>query len=128
MAAHDSAATWMINVSTRSPFFISLMSTVASLPFFLFTLPAGALADKVDRQRVGMLYQCWIGSDGCGLSSAWLTASAQSLHHPGKRVLRRNWICLLRSCLDINCASSGLGRGVALRGDLEWFAIQVVAL
>jgi hypothetical protein len=26
-----------------------LMSTVASLPFFLFTLPAGALADRVDR-------------------------------------------------------------------------------
>src|SRR5215510_13231367 len=78
VAAHGSAATWMINVSTGSPFSISLMSTVASLPFFLFTLPAGALADKVYRQKVGMLYQCWIGSDGCGLSSAWLTASAQS--------------------------------------------------
>ena len=94
VAAHDSAATWMMNVFTGSPLLISLMSTVASLPFFLFTLPAGALADKVDRQKVGMLYQCWIGSDGCGLSSAWLTASAQSLHHPGKRLLRRNWICL----------------------------------
>ena len=52
VAAHDSAATWMINVSTGSPFFISLLSTVASLPFFLFTLPAGALADKVDRQKL----------------------------------------------------------------------------
>src|SRR5246127_2443840 len=52
VASHDSAATWMINVSTGSPFFISLMSTVASLPFFLFTLPAGALADKVDRQKL----------------------------------------------------------------------------
>ena len=31
---------------------ISLMSTVASLPFFLFTLPAGALADKLDRQKL----------------------------------------------------------------------------
>jgi MFS family permease len=28
------------------------MSTVASLPFFLFTLPAGALADRVDRQKL----------------------------------------------------------------------------
>src|SRR5215831_5079529 len=52
VAAHDSAATWMINVSTGSPFFISLMSTVASLPFFLFTLPAGALADTVDRRKL----------------------------------------------------------------------------
>jgi MFS family permease len=52
VAAHDSAATWMMNVVTGSPFLISLMSTVASLPFFLFTLPAGALADKVDRQKL----------------------------------------------------------------------------
>jgi MFS family permease len=29
---------------------ISLLSTVASLPFFLFTLPAGSLADMVDRR------------------------------------------------------------------------------
>jgi len=28
------------------------MSTVASLPFFPFTLPADALADKVDRQKM----------------------------------------------------------------------------
>jgi MFS family permease len=52
VAAHDSAATWMMNVPTGSPFFISLISTVASLPFFLFTLPAGALADKLDRQKL----------------------------------------------------------------------------
>jgi MFS family permease len=29
-----------------STFMLSLISTVASLPFFLFTLPAGALADR----------------------------------------------------------------------------------
>jgi len=52
VAAHDSAATWMMNVFTGSPFLISLMSTLASLPFFLFTLPAGALADKVDRRKL----------------------------------------------------------------------------
>src|SRR6478736_2148033 len=52
VAAHDSAATWMMNVFTGSPFLLSLMSTLASLPFFLFTLPAGALADKVDRQKL----------------------------------------------------------------------------
>ena len=50
-AAHNSAATWMMNVVTGSPFLISLMATVASLPFLLFTLPAGVLADKVNRQK-----------------------------------------------------------------------------
>jgi Transmembrane secretion effector len=49
VAAHESAATWTMNVFTGSPLLLLMMSTVASLPFFLFTLPAGALANKVDR-------------------------------------------------------------------------------
>ena len=44
--------------------------------------------------EVDMPYQCWIGGDGRGLSNAWLAASSQSLPHPVKRVLHRNWICL----------------------------------
>jgi len=52
VAAHDSAATWLMNVFTGSPLLLSLMSTVAALPFFLFTLPAGTLADRVDRQKL----------------------------------------------------------------------------
>ena len=64
-----------------------------------------------------MPYQCWIGGDGCGLSNAWLAASSQSLPHPAKRVLHWSWICLQRARLDINCASSRLGRGVALCSD-----------
>ena len=52
VAAHDSAATWTMNIFTGSPLLLSLMSTLASLPFFLFTLPAGALADRVNRQKL----------------------------------------------------------------------------
>jgi MFS family permease len=52
VAAHDSAAIWMMNIFTESPFLLSLMSTVAAMPFLLFTLPAGALADRVDRRKL----------------------------------------------------------------------------
>ena len=52
MVAHDSAATWMMNFFTGSSLLLSLISTVASLPFFLFTLPTGALADRLDRQKL----------------------------------------------------------------------------
>jgi MFS family permease len=52
VVAHDNAATWMMSIFTGSPLMLSLMSTVAALPFFLFTLPAGALADRVDRQKL----------------------------------------------------------------------------
>ena len=73
MAAHDSAATWMMNVATGSPFLISLMSTVASLPFFLFTLPAGALADKVDRQKLICFVNVGLAATAVGLAVlGWL--------------------------------------------------------
>jgi len=73
VAAHDSAATWMMNAATGSPFLISLMSTVASLPFFLFTLPAGALADKVDRQKLICFVNVGLAATAVGLAVlGWL--------------------------------------------------------
>jgi MFS family permease len=55
------------------PFLISLMSTVASLPFFLFTLPAGALADKVDRQKLISFINVGLAAMAAGLAVlGWL--------------------------------------------------------
>jgi MFS family permease len=60
VAAHDTAATWVMNTLTASPFLISVMSTVASLPFLIFTLPAGALADMVDRKKLLIAMNLWL--------------------------------------------------------------------
>src|SRR6201993_2307156 len=60
VSAHDTAATWVMNMLSPSAFLLSLMSTVASLPFFLFTLPAGALADMVDRRKLLLLMNLWL--------------------------------------------------------------------
>jgi MFS family permease len=60
VGAHDCAATWVMSKLSPSPIFLSLMSTVASLPFFLFTLPAGALADIVDRRKLLCLMNLWL--------------------------------------------------------------------
>jgi MFS family permease len=73
VAAHDGAATWMMNKLTGSPFLISLMSTVASLSFFLFTLPAGVLADKVDRQKLVCTINLSLAAAALGLAVlGWL--------------------------------------------------------
>src|SRR3984893_11309478 len=73
VAAHDGAATWMMNKLTGSPFLISLMSTVASLSFFLFTLPAGVLADKVDRQKLVCTINLCLAATALGLAVlGWL--------------------------------------------------------
>jgi len=60
VAAHDCAATWVMSKLSPSALFLSLMSTVASLPFFLFTLPAGALADIVDRRKLLWIMNVWL--------------------------------------------------------------------
>ena len=51
-AAHNTAAFWVLGKTGDSAFLISLMSTLSALPFALFTLPAGALADMVDRKKI----------------------------------------------------------------------------
>lgn len=69
VAAHDSAAGWMMNNLTGSPFLISLMSTMASIPFFLFTLPAGALADSVNRQKLICIANVGLAATAGGLAA-----------------------------------------------------------
>jgi MFS family permease len=73
VAAHDGAAIWIMNKLTGSQFLISLMSTVASLSFFLFTLPAGVLADKVDRQKLVCTINLSLAATAFGLAVlGWL--------------------------------------------------------
>jgi len=60
--------TWMQNVGagwemtqmTTDPLMIGLVQAAASLPVFLVILPAGALADMVDRRRFLLLTQGWM--------------------------------------------------------------------
>jgi MFS family permease len=67
------AATWAMNELSHSPLFLSMMSTFTSLPFFLFTLPAGALADMVDRARLVAIMHVWLAVAAAGLAIlGWL--------------------------------------------------------
>src|SRR6204780_5562421 len=57
------AGTWMQNVGagwlmtrlTMNPLMVGLVQAAATLPVFLVILPAGALADMVDRRRFLLL-------------------------------------------------------------------------
>jgi MFS family permease len=63
----------MMNLLTGSPVLISLMATVASLPFFLFTLAGGVLADKVNRQKFVCAINVWLAAIAAGLAVlGWL--------------------------------------------------------
>jgi MFS family permease len=73
VAAHDMAATWLMNALGASPFLLSLIATAASLPFFLFTLPAGALADLSNRRNILIAVYLWLASAAALLAvCTWL--------------------------------------------------------
>src|SRR6202011_4818978 len=72
-SAHDMAATWAMNTLTPSPLYLSLLSTAASLPFFLFTFPAGALADMLNRKKLLCVMHVWLILAAAGLAVlGWL--------------------------------------------------------
>jgi MFS family permease len=48
----SAAASWLMTGLNPDAFVVSLVQVAASLPMFLFALPAGALADIIDRRRL----------------------------------------------------------------------------
>lgn len=62
VSAHDTAATWTMNSLGSSTFLLSLMSTVAALPIFLFTPPAGILADTINRRKLLCFVNVWLAA------------------------------------------------------------------
>ncbi len=66
---HDTAATWLMTSLTTSTLLVALMQTASSLPVLALSLPAGALADIVDRRRVLIVAQTWmlVGAAAMGL-------------------------------------------------------------
>jgi MFS family permease len=57
---HDMAAAWLMTTLTHSSLLIALVQTAAFLPFFLLALPAGTLADIVDRRRYMIATVAWM--------------------------------------------------------------------
>src|SRR5450755_612237 len=53
-------AGWMMTQLTTSPLMVSLVQAATMLPVFLVILPAGALADMVDRRRFLLITQAWM--------------------------------------------------------------------
>jgi MFS family permease/quinol monooxygenase YgiN len=58
---HDVGAAWlMTTLAPNSPLLVALMQAASSLPFFLLALPAGAIADVVDRRKMLLWTQGWM--------------------------------------------------------------------
>ncbi|SFI53449.1 MFS transporter [Albimonas pacifica] len=65
---HDVGAGWLMTSLSPSPLLVALVQTATTLPMFLLALPAGALADIVDRRRL------LLGAQSLGLVAAMTMA------------------------------------------------------
>ena len=67
-------AGWLMTQLTMSPFMISMVQASAALPVFLVILPAGALADMMDRRRLLLFTQGWMVAASAALGILTLTS------------------------------------------------------
>jgi len=95
-------AAWFMTSLSKSPVLVALVQVATTLPMFLFSLPAGALADIVDRRRLLLFTQ------------AWMTAAAAVLGVLTLAGLTTPWVLLTFTFL--------LGLGASLNGP-AWMAI-----
>jgi MFS family permease len=70
-------ASWMMTSLTRSTTLVALVQAATSLPSFLLALPAGALADVIDRRRILLVTQGWMAAAAAALGvltlAGWTT-------------------------------------------------------
>jgi MFS family permease len=71
VAAQNTGIYWALNALGATTVLISLMATVSALPGTLFTLPAGALSDIVDRKQILLAVQLWHAAIAVGLAILW---------------------------------------------------------
>lgn len=54
---YNAAAGWLMTSLSSDPLIVSFVQVAASLPMFLFALPAGALADIIDKRRIILILE-----------------------------------------------------------------------
>jgi hypothetical protein len=56
----DVGESWLMTSLSASPILVALVETAGALPVVLVALPAGALADIIDRRRLLLFMQGWM--------------------------------------------------------------------
>jgi MFS family permease len=57
---HEVAAGWLMASLSPEPIMVAFVQSAVTLPMFLLAIPAGALADVVDRRRYLIVTQSWM--------------------------------------------------------------------
>jgi MFS family permease len=75
---YNAAAGWLMITLNADPLVVSLVQAASSLPMFLLAMPAGALADTVDRRRFILTLELFV----CAVSVAFASLVSAALVSP----------------------------------------------
>ncbi|MEE4184304.1 MAG: MFS transporter [Gammaproteobacteria bacterium] len=123
---HEIGAGWMMTSLSPSPVMVALVQTATTLPVFLLALPAGALADIVDRRRYLIGVQIWLAGVATllagfafgGQMTAWSLLALTFGMGAGAAMMMPAWASILpeivpRAELPAAIALNSLGVNVA---------------
>ncbi len=122
-------ASWLMTLLTPSPVLVALMQTATSLPVFLVGLPAGAIADVVDRRKLLLISQAWMlvvatllgVLTQLGLTSEWVLLALTFLLGLGSALNAPAWQAIVpelvgkrqvAAAITLNSAGFNLARAV----------------
>jgi MFS family permease len=113
-------AAWLMTSLSKSPLLVSLLQTASSLPIFFLALPAGALADIVDRRGLLIFSQAWMLAAAVtlgiitilGRASAWSVLGLSFLLGVGATLNAPAWQAIIPDLVPRN----ELGAAVTLNG------------
>ena len=117
---HEVGASWLMTELSADPTKIAMIQTAVALPIFLFALPAGALADLVDRRKllvVVNLLACFIAIGlgaviHVGIISPWILISFTFALGISAAFIAPAWQAIVPNLVD----RSQLSEAVALNG------------
>ncbi|OON71100.1 MFS transporter [Hymenobacter sp. CRA2] len=73
------AGVWLVTTLTTSALLVALMQAATSLPAFLLSMPAGALGDLIDRRKMLLVTQGFMGVVAFALGALTLTGQVSAL-------------------------------------------------
>ena len=123
---HDIGASWLMTSLSPTPVMVALIQTATTLPIFLLAMPAGALADIIDRRSYLIVVQVWLalvaGLLGfltlTEITSAWSLIALTFAMGIGSAMMMPAWAAITpelvpRAELQSAIALNGLGINVA---------------
>jgi len=126
---HEVAAGWLMTELSTSRLMVALVQAATMGPVFLLGLPAGALADIIDRRRLLIIAQLWnlvaagllavlvfaeLVTPGLLLSLVALLAIGSALHMPAFQAIVPDLVprAMLKPAVTLNGVSINLARAV----------------